>query len=207
MEGAIILNHYFKEKNTETGETIGYKIFQMVPNFSFFENDLEELNEEEFYYEIAELEKHQKEEAERISIKNKILSKLPVEFSNHSTFTPYQVYQAYYYYYARWIWQLINLRGCSYQWLNINDYEFNRDEISCKSSIDWSVSTTYNSYLQMYENVKIELGKDIIKNGMYFPFIIATDTNSKILPIIFGKHRLYSLQLNPDETRDKKFFL
>lgn len=61
----------------------------MVPNFSFFENDLEELNEEEFYYEIAELEKHQKEEAERISIKNKILSKLPVEFSNHSTFTPY----------------------------------------------------------------------------------------------------------------------
>ena len=201
-------NYYFKEIDKLTGKLIGYKIFPVLldlSNFSSPNTTLIQLSEKDFYYEMVESDKASKEQAENILISSKELLSLSNETHNHMTFTPYQIYQTYYYYYARWIWQLINYRGCSYKWINVNDYNFNLEEVSKKSCTDWSTAVIQNEYLQLYQESKIELGRDIIKNGLYFPFIIGTNQMSNELPVIFGKHRLYSLLLNPDETKDMEF--
>lgn len=197
---------YFKEKDPITDEVVSYKILQDLPGLPFSTQfKLEEMTERIFFHEVVEQERKMKEEVEQVSIIEKDLPKKPTEFDDCFSFSPYQVYQLYYYYYAKWIWQLIHYRGCSYEWLSINEHEFNRDDVSQKSSTDWSESTTKNDYLQMYEHEQIELGRDIMKNGTYFPLIIGTDPNSDVIPVIFGKHRVYSLQLNPEETKDKEF--
>jgi len=105
----------------------------------------------------------------------------------------------YNYYYMLILYKMINEHGFSYEFKDVyenfyssSDYRFN--EYGCD---------LINPYLKKYRSKEIELGKDILKNGMYTPFFIS---NSEHPYMFMGKHRLYSLKLCNKENRlDKKF--
>lgn len=90
-------------------------------------------------------------------------------------------------YFLNDIKKLIKNYNCSYKFLSITDYAFlNHSGLPYKSF-------TYNEYLKESQNDKTLLAKDILKNGMFFPFFGYIKDGQ--FYIILGKHRLYSLLL------------
>lgn len=98
------------------------------------------------------------------------------------------------------IYLLLKTYNFHYNWFDIDKEKFysyygNPQDFSNDRS---------NKTLLKYKDNKIGLAKELLKNGMYFPFFYFTYQNKKI--ILMGKHRLYSLiQLNKIQPIKQKF--
>ena len=164
---------------------------------------MQDKNEIKLFHELTLKEMKKKEQEQQIVITEHPLETKITGINNCFTYSPYQIYQLYYYYYSKWIWQLINIYGCKYEWINIWDEQFDLESMTQKSASDFSEQTTKNDYLQLYEKRHIQLGQDLLKNGCFFPFGIGYNNNNHKLSVLFGKHRIYSLLLSP--RQNKKF--
>lgn len=88
--------------------------------------------------------------------------------------------------------QMINKLNYKWEWARVSTYRFtNFGEYDVAD-----FSRLPNPYLLEYQNEKIKLAKDILENGMYFPFYggkLDNPINPELYFILQGKHRLYSL--------------
>ena len=103
----------------------------------------------------------------------------------------------YYYWYLKFIQDLIYYNLADYEWLDFHNdilpflekskrYLFSEEDIrSNLSDID------YNPFLNNCKENPTALAEDILKNGMYVPFIMNKVTGN--LAIVNGTHRLNSL--------------
>lgn len=99
------------------------------------------------------------------------------------------------------IWHLINSYKLKYYWINIKDYEFFNATLASYKQFFQT-----NPWLKKYNQNKIMLANDIIKNGTFTPFINLNLKNNKI-QILMGKHRIYSLKLYSCFLKINKKFL
>jgi len=108
-----------------------------------------------------------------------------------------EIQEIYNYYYLHNIYTLINTYNLQWEFLDISNVKnsFPPDLEDCINNGE-NFNISNNKYLQKYSEKKIELAKDILENGMFFPFF-ATKDKEKII-IYLGKHRLYSLKLYMD---------
>ena len=117
-----------------------------------------------------------------------------------------QAYNAYYYHYLNCIYQLINNYHWSYLWIDLNHSDYLYKNCSGKRYKEFF---TQNSYLNDCKNNKKQLGLDILKNGMYFPFfglsLEQKELSKHQINLLLGKHRLYSLLNNKELLENKKF--
>lgn len=96
---------------------------------------------------------------------------------------------------------LINKYNFEYYWFYIDEFEFKNGAPNINP---YDFTQLNDPYLLKYANNKIELAKDILKNGTFTPFVYWEQNNFKIL--ILGKHRLHSLlQYNKKEKIKRKF--
>ena len=90
------------------------------------------------------------------------------------------------------LYQMINKLKYKWEWARVSTYRFsNFGEYDVTD-----FSRLPNPYLLEYQGEKIKLAKDILENGMYFPFYggkIDKPINPELYFILQGKHRLYSL--------------
>lgn len=111
----------------------------------------------------------------------------------------------YNYYYLQMVHEIVNKLPCSYKWINLHEWKekfpsFVLDEERLISSMQ---GDSGNAYLERTLANRPTLGRDILRNGMYFPFFYQRQGN-KEMPL-FGSHRIYSLLacLKPED--DIKF--
>ena len=88
--------------------------------------------------------------------------------------TSSQIAKIYTIYYPLWIYDLINNQKCTYEWLNICDYKF----INASGRDEQDFNLKGNPFItDAIKKNKKELGLDILKNGMYFPFFCIESEN------------------------------
>ena len=104
----------------------------------------------------------------------------------------------YYLYYPKNIFTLLN-NGFSYEYLKITDFK------NLYTSRQYSKFFDNNPFLQKTESNKKLLAKDILLNGMYFPFYAKKMEN--FIQIYQGNHRVYSLMLYGKQNNIKSNFL
>ena len=93
---------------------------------------------------------------------------------------------AYNYYYLHNLYYLIHNNSLQYQWIDFKN-------IKNVKNNGWSLNQEKeNMFLSTFNDDT--LWKDIIDNGIYFPFFGLTDDNNNITTLLYGHHRWYSLQ-------------
>ena len=90
-------------------------------------------------------------------------------------------------YYIKNIETLLN-NGCTFDWVKPKDFQ----NFFTKST-DFKNFYLDNPYLKHYQNDKIKLAEDILKNGTYFPIFAKKEKD--YVRIYQGNHRIYSLML------------
>ena len=100
------------------------------------------------------------------------------------------------------IWHLINSYKLEYRWMTVEELA----EIDCPQDEEWVKRDPKDKWLNKYQNCKIGLAKDVIKNGTYFPFLVSSINNR--LSIYAGKHRYDSLmKLSHIQKVTRKFLI
>lgn len=112
-------------------------------------------------------------------------------------------YELYNYYYTKWIYYLIKNGHVTYEWFKID-----QDNIIFPRDLEnLFESDTSNQFLRESLNDHKKLGRDVLSQGMYFPFFFWRKEEKfdykKIIRL--GSHRLYSLTLIPEECQNKEF--
>lgn len=100
------------------------------------------------------------------------------------------IYFQYYYLYPYLIYNIINNGFCDYEWMN-----FSSKRIVLKENIAETFFNVNNSYVTENKDI-LFLAEDILKQGLYFPFIGYYIENKQYF-VKLGKHRAYSISNHP----------
>ena len=109
------------------------------------------------------------------------------------------IIELYYYHFLKDIYFLYHTLNMQVEELNLLDHQF----LNC-SGKSYFESFSTDLFLNEYETDKTILGKNILANGMFFPFYLLKDDN-EYKKLFLGKHRLYSLLCLPNQIKNKKF--
>lgn len=111
----------------------------------------------------------------------------------------------YNYYYLQLVHEIVNKLNCPYKWMNLYEWKkFFPFFVLNEKRIESSMKEDHdNAYLTRTLKDETYLGKDILKNGMYFPFFYQRKGDKEIP--LFGSHRIYSLLKCLQENDDIKF--
>lgn len=108
----------------------------------------------------------------------------------------------YYELYKNNLKKILTAYNFKYYWLDIASETFyNSIYRACDD-----FTHTDNQYLLKYQNYKVGLAEDILKNGMFTPIFYMVDDKGR-KQIYLGKHRLYSLILYSQNKRINKKLL
>lgn len=111
----------------------------------------------------------------------------------------------YYYYYSKWLHALMKNHEGTAHWLSPIDWPLEDiDENRVRTDMGKVDSNPF--FRNTLKNVD-KLGREIIRDGMYFPFTFQINMNTKDPQLIFGRHRLYSLINVPKDIIQDKTFL
>ena len=106
-------------------------------------------------------------------------------------------------YYLWYIYKIIHEYHGEYRWVNLIDTPITGT---------WADKEHFTRCGNKYINEGIDLNdhtylaNDILKNGMYFPFMIRDGNKTDGYEIVLGSHRLYSLYLlEPEKLKEKDF--
>ena len=108
------------------------------------------------------------------------------------------IYFQYYYLYPYLIYNIINNGFCNYEWMSFSSKNFLLKEDIAEIFFD-----VKNPYVTKNKNI-LFLAEDILKRGLYFPFIGYYLKNKQYF-VRLGKHRSYSISNHP--TCKNKDFL
>lgn len=110
------------------------------------------------------------------------------------------IIELYYYHFLKDIYFLYHVLNMQVEELNLLDYQF----LNC-SGKSYFESFSTDLFLDEYETDKTVLGRNILTNGMFFPFYLLEENDDEYKKLFLGKHRLYSLLCLPNQIKDKKF--
>ena len=117
-----------------------------------------------------------------------------------------ELYELYNYYYMISLYNLIHEYNCEWEFFNINDKNFLNG-----TNLKYD-EFARNNYLVKYQDQKTGLARDILQNGMFFPYFIYGSKDEQpdenTIRLALGKHRLYSKLLYQAKEKtniDKKF--
>lgn len=114
-----------------------------------------------------------------------------------------EVYTLYYYHYLYFLHQFFQNGKWKYEFRNLLNYNFFQYGLDvAKADFD---NFKYNPYITTNKKDHSALGKDILQNGMYFPFFCFKDKDLNKRSVLLGRHRLYSLLLNESLIKNKEF--
>lgn len=97
--------------------------------------------------------------------------------------------ECYNYYYPKWIHSLINSGACKYIWFKPSESHF-----LLHNTLSFNLPNEKNKFILECKNDIKKLGRDILTNGTYFPFVF-NDTQTEKIKVYLGFHRIYSLSL------------